>query len=150
MDAPADYLPFPEANIWDVPQLREKNQLQKNYQNRGALRAPVFYFSINQDSQNYGEPLPVPWDAPDWRICTGGPQRRDGADLCITNVVSRVVPSCDNYQFSAPVCTPGAVPTRVGCQYSPETNNFYNQWQCLPVAQHQVYDEKTLAIRIPT
>lgn len=131
-------LPFPEANIWDVPPLREKNHLQQNYQNRGLgvegapLTAPVSTFGINKDSQAFGTPLPPPYDAPDWSRCEDGPRRWGAANYCSTNIVSKIVPSCTpgDAKASAPLCYSGLVPTQVGCVR--HIDRSYAQWQCLP------------------
>jgi len=135
-------LPFRPGNIWDVEKLREKNNLNTNFENANKnggdppLAASVAYFGVNQDSQLWGTPLPPPFDSPDWTSCHNGAQRAQGYDWCVTNVVSRQVPACDQARgqvnASAPICTNGTIPTLAGCTRDAHTQKSFAQWQCLP------------------
>lgn len=152
-------LPFPRANIWDCPALRTHNhgQLQLCYQNEvtpaahatskpsvpvrslahaharctGCQDSPAF-FSINQDSQRLGRPLPAPFDPPAYKSCTRGPSRHGGKDYCITNVLVKPVSPGDNYKNTAPICWPGNVPSVVGHAWDNQSKRTWVSWQCLP------------------
>jgi hypothetical protein len=130
-------LPFELANTWDVEQLRDNHQLQQNmYANsRGEIRAPITYYSINENSQLNGTPLHAPYDAPPYGRCTDGPTRYTNADFCVTNIVSRPVESCEKIPRAAiPRCLPGLLPRAVGCAQDATGQNRM-QFQCLPTEQ---------------
>ena len=128
-------VPFIPANTWDVEQLRDFGQLQRMFENRGEIDAEVPYYSINYDSQRSGKPLPAPYDPPGYETCTNGPTKCTNGHFCVTNVVSREVPSCDfNDQptRAIPVCMPGLTPQIIGCVKSPDGPGYRAQMQCLP------------------
>ena len=136
---------FPRANIWDTARLGEKGEIQLPYENvGGALVAPVAFFGVNENSQSYGSinhPLPTPFDPPDFQRCAHGPQRYDNADYCVTNVISRRVPNCTDYKYTAPVCKTDAIPTTVGCMYDKKSNTHYAQWHHQKLCRRYLLDK---------
>ena len=133
-------LPFVRANTWDVRQTRvnrsnDNSQVNRAFENRGELAAPIFYYGINYDSQlNPSIPLNHPYDSPAYRDCAQGPIHcAVNGNFCTTNVVSRLVhhPQNDREVLeTAPTCHDGYTPTIVGM--GPSNGPTRVQWQCLP------------------
>ncbi len=127
-------LPFVPSNTWNFEQLRDKNQLQRGFENRGEIDADIAFYSINYDAQLYGYPLHQPYDMPSYMTCENGPEKcATNGDFCVTNVVSRPVHSCDRMSDKAPpLCYPGLRPKMIGCGKD-STGQFRAQFQCLPL-----------------
>ncbi len=126
-------VPFVKVNTWQCEQLRDKHQLQRCFENRGEVDAPIAFYSINYDAQKYGVPLGQPFDPPGYMTCENGPEKCGvNGDFCITNVVSRPVHSCIKMSDKTPpLCYPGLRPKMIGC--GKDTDGVLRaQFQCLP------------------
>jgi len=126
--------PFSPTNHWNITNLRDYHQQQSPFVNdMGAIASGVQYFGINVSAQSDNWPLGQPFDPPAYGRCTTGPIRFGGEDFCVTNVVSRPVPCCDDYESVgrfAPECAPGLRPHIVGCALD-STGQPRAQYQCL-------------------
>lgn len=126
--------PFSQTNDWNITNLRDYHQQQSSFVNDiGAITAEVQYFGINNSAQGYNWPLGQPFDPPSYSRCINGPMRFGGTDWCVTNVVSRPVPTCndsDSIRKYAPQCAPGLKPHVVGCTID-KTGQSRAQYQCL-------------------
>jgi len=126
-------IPFVKASTWNCEGLRDENQLQRCFENRGEIDADISFYSVNYDSQLYGYPLHQPYDPPSYMTCLDGPEKcAVNGDFCITNVVSRPVYSCTKMSDKTPpLCYPGLIPKMIGCGEDKD-GVLRSQWQCLP------------------